>query len=402
MELPLPAHDPAAGRGRAPGGRPRPRRLRAQRQADRSSSDYTYARHVAWMSALVFDRLDLRDITFFGQDWGGLIGLRLVAAQPDRYARVVIGNTGLPTGHGRAERGLPRVAEVLAGDAGLPGRQDRERRLRHRPRPRGHRRLRRTVPRRPLQGRRPHLPDARAHQRRRPGQRRQRAGLGGAVGVREAVRPRLQRPDPITEGRRRAVPGEGARAPRASRTRPSRAAATSSRRTSPTSWRRSSSTPSPRADVTTSATAHPPAPRPGRPGVGGARRVRRHLDLGAGRGRPLVVDGRPRWGDRGRPPDPDRAHDHRRDGRVVGPAEARSPTGSRACRRALRRVTNEWRLEPAGDRTRGHADHHRRRAGPARRSASSPGSSLRRMAKVSDGLLDGLADHVAQRVGGQP
>jgi len=64
--------------------------------------DYTYARHVAWMSALVFDRLDLTDITFFGQDWGGLIGLRLVAAQPDRYARVVIGNTGLPTGHGPA------------------------------------------------------------------------------------------------------------------------------------------------------------------------------------------------------------------------------------------------------------------------------------------------------------
>ncbi|MEM7093602.1 MAG: haloalkane dehalogenase [Actinomycetota bacterium] len=61
-------------------------------------SDYTYARHVAWMSALVFDVLDLRDTTFFGQDWGGLIGLRLVAAQPDRFARVAVGNTGLPTG----------------------------------------------------------------------------------------------------------------------------------------------------------------------------------------------------------------------------------------------------------------------------------------------------------------
>jgi haloalkane dehalogenase len=61
-------------------------------------SDHTYQRHVDWMSEVVFDRLDLRDITFFGQDWGGLIGLRLVAAQPDRYARVVVGNTGLPTG----------------------------------------------------------------------------------------------------------------------------------------------------------------------------------------------------------------------------------------------------------------------------------------------------------------
>jgi haloalkane dehalogenase len=61
-------------------------------------SDHTYQRHVDWMAEALFDRLDLRDITFFGQDWGGLIGLRLVAAQPDRYARVVVGNTGLPTG----------------------------------------------------------------------------------------------------------------------------------------------------------------------------------------------------------------------------------------------------------------------------------------------------------------
>lgn len=61
-------------------------------------TDYSYARHVAWMSSLVFDHLDLTDITFFGQDWGGLIGLRLVTAQPGRFARVAIANTGLPTG----------------------------------------------------------------------------------------------------------------------------------------------------------------------------------------------------------------------------------------------------------------------------------------------------------------
>ncbi len=62
------------------------------------TSDYSYARHIAWMSSLVFDELDLHDITFFGQDWGGLVGLRLVTAQPDRFARVAIGNTGLPDG----------------------------------------------------------------------------------------------------------------------------------------------------------------------------------------------------------------------------------------------------------------------------------------------------------------
>ena len=63
------------------------------------TSDYTYARHVAWMSEALLGRLDLRDITLFAQDWGGLVGLRLVAAAPDRFARVAVGNTGLPTGH---------------------------------------------------------------------------------------------------------------------------------------------------------------------------------------------------------------------------------------------------------------------------------------------------------------
>lgn len=64
-------------------------------------SDHTYARHVAWMREALFDKLDLRDITLVCQDWGGLIGLRLVAADPDRFARLVIANTGLPTGEGK-------------------------------------------------------------------------------------------------------------------------------------------------------------------------------------------------------------------------------------------------------------------------------------------------------------
>jgi len=65
-------------------------------------TDYTYERHVAWMSDWL-TQLDLRDITLFCQDWGGLIGLRLVAAFPNRFARLVIGNTGLPTGDGWSE-----------------------------------------------------------------------------------------------------------------------------------------------------------------------------------------------------------------------------------------------------------------------------------------------------------
>lgn len=73
---------------------------KSDKPADRD--DYTYERHVAWMSDWLLAN-DLTDITLFCQDWGGLIGLRLVAAFPDRFARLVIANTGLPTGTGWSE-----------------------------------------------------------------------------------------------------------------------------------------------------------------------------------------------------------------------------------------------------------------------------------------------------------
>jgi len=73
---------------------------RSDKPADRS--DYTYERHVAWMSAWLTG-LDLKEITLFCQDWGGLIGLRLVAAFPERFKAVAIANTGLPTGSGFSE-----------------------------------------------------------------------------------------------------------------------------------------------------------------------------------------------------------------------------------------------------------------------------------------------------------
>ncbi len=60
--------------------------------------DHTYARHVEWMRALAFDVLDLTGVTLVGQDWGGLIGLRLAAEHPERFSRLVVANTGLPTG----------------------------------------------------------------------------------------------------------------------------------------------------------------------------------------------------------------------------------------------------------------------------------------------------------------
>lgn len=61
-------------------------------------AEHSYARHVEWVRALAFDALDLRGVTLVGQDWGGLIGLRLLAEHQDRFSAVVAANTGLPTG----------------------------------------------------------------------------------------------------------------------------------------------------------------------------------------------------------------------------------------------------------------------------------------------------------------
>jgi haloalkane dehalogenase len=75
--------------------------------------DYTYQRHVDWMTGLLI-ALDLRGVTLVGQDWGGLIGLRLVAEHGERFARVVAANTFLPTGDvpaGRAFRLWQRFSQ---------------------------------------------------------------------------------------------------------------------------------------------------------------------------------------------------------------------------------------------------------------------------------------------------
>lgn len=59
---------------------------------------YSYERHVAWLWGWL-EELGLRDITLVCQDWGSLLGLRLVAEHPERFSRVVLANGGLPTGN---------------------------------------------------------------------------------------------------------------------------------------------------------------------------------------------------------------------------------------------------------------------------------------------------------------
>jgi haloalkane dehalogenase len=67
-----------------------------------AASNYSYERHVEWMLDWL-RALDLQGVTLFCQDWGGLIGLRLVAAEPERFAAVIAANTGLPAGTGASE-----------------------------------------------------------------------------------------------------------------------------------------------------------------------------------------------------------------------------------------------------------------------------------------------------------
>ncbi len=185
---------------------------------------------------------DLTDVTLVGQDWGGLIGLRLVAEQPDRFARVVAANTFLPTGDrppGDAFLAWQRFSQetpefpvgrivnggctsdltedvIAAYDAPFPDDTYKE----------GARQFPMLVP----------------TSARRPGHAGEPRRLGGARCV--GRRPFLcafSDQDPITGGADRAlrehIPGA-----RGSRTPRSRAAATSSRRTGVRSWRASWST----------------------------------------------------------------------------------------------------------------------------------------------------------------
>lgn len=64
------------------------------------TDDYSYSAHVDWMSQW-FEAIDVTDAVLFCQDWGGLIGLRLVAKYPDQFAGVLAANTFLPTGAGK-------------------------------------------------------------------------------------------------------------------------------------------------------------------------------------------------------------------------------------------------------------------------------------------------------------
>ena len=200
--------------------------------------DYTYQRHVDWMTAWL-DAVDLQHATLVCQDWGALIGLRLVAENPDRFDRVVVANGFLPTGDAAPGEAFLRWREYSQTTPELPRRRHHQGRMPHRalddviaaydaPFPddsykAGARKFPVLVP---------ISPDD-------PASAPNKAAWDRPREVGEAGAHRVQRSGPDHARRRPCVPGPRCPARRVSRTPPSRAAGTSCRRTrarsSPTS-----------------------------------------------------------------------------------------------------------------------------------------------------------------------
>ena len=83
-------------------------------------TEYTYERHVGWLKAFLAG-VGLTNVTLVCQDWGGLIGLRAAAEVPERFARIVAANTGLPDARGVADADADRIGTTMRGyRAGLP------------------------------------------------------------------------------------------------------------------------------------------------------------------------------------------------------------------------------------------------------------------------------------------
>ena len=82
-------------------------------------SSYTYAGHVAWLKSFV-EVVDLRGMTLVGQDWGSLLGFRLVAENADRFTRVVAANAALPDAKGVPQEMAPKLNALLAETPALP------------------------------------------------------------------------------------------------------------------------------------------------------------------------------------------------------------------------------------------------------------------------------------------
>ena len=80
--------------------------------------DYSYQRQVDWMNDWLKIN-DFNNLIFFGQDWGGLIGLRVIADQSDRFIKVAMGNTGLPYNPDVSEEVIDKIKAFRKSDIKL-------------------------------------------------------------------------------------------------------------------------------------------------------------------------------------------------------------------------------------------------------------------------------------------
>jgi len=90
---------------------------RSDKFADQA--DYTFDMHRSTIAGFI-ENLDLQGITAVVQDWGGILGLRVVAEMPDRFSRLVIMNTGLPTGDAPPTEGFMKWRAYATSTPDLP------------------------------------------------------------------------------------------------------------------------------------------------------------------------------------------------------------------------------------------------------------------------------------------
>jgi len=140
------------------------------------TSDYTYERHVSWMNQWLLAN-DFSHITLVCQDWGSLIGLRLLTANPDRFDRAVLANGGLPTGDPAPNEAFMAWRNFSQSANPFPGARG----------------LRRPVSRRVVQVGCPHLPHTRAGIAGLSVVQGEHRGVGGAEGVDQALPHRIRR-----------------------------------------------------------------------------------------------------------------------------------------------------------------------------------------------------------------
>ena len=84
-----------------------------------NSDLHSYGNHVRWLADFV-QQLDIKNAVAFMQDWGGMIGLRVLAQEPEWLDRLVVSNTALAEMKGLEKFMVPKILKLMAAMAGKP------------------------------------------------------------------------------------------------------------------------------------------------------------------------------------------------------------------------------------------------------------------------------------------